>query len=511
MGWRDDPDFVAFIKRQGYASNENDNEQPFAPFLYETWKAGKEQLERELNHVQSGADDATRSATYYRTLWETECERRENIESENNAINKKAKKLEEKLNDTSANLAAALARIKDIKQERDQIHETVHQLRVRVEQAERDLDDHRNRLQRKVKENHDLLAWVKRAEMQANIREQERDACYEEAQYEKARAEQAELLIETQKPKDTGRYDGNIGRLVMLAKALVDTEPGEWTVEVNGQIFNDLDAAFADATELAQKSKWGDPTFKFAPVDGGYVHKDDTPKTVGPDGRTDAEWNRYMADKLDAERKARRIAEARAEEAERRLSDGWEALHVAGEVDPGRSIGEAIDILADQRDRLAKPLHKCAAVASDIRFAIRDDAHTNPKFAEGHKRILELCAERLEAFTSEPPPTGERERVKPWGEIRTPEDQPKYRAATMPPPTPCPKCGETVTIPLELAPQNEDRTRPPPYYHTQHVENLHKPWYGVLEPWNSYSCKTEEEAIAECWEHYDANKKDGTE
>ena len=36
------------------------------------------------------------------------------------------------------------------------------------------------------------------------------------------------------------------------------------------------------------------------------------------------------------------------------------------------------------------------AVASDIRFAIRDDAHVKPEFVAGHRRILEICAERLE-------------------------------------------------------------------------------------------------------------------
>ncbi len=39
----------------------------------------------------------------------------------------------------------------------------------------------------------------------------------------------------------------------------------------------------------------------------------------------------------------------------------------------------------------------CLNVASDIRLAIKNNVHLESNYAAGHTRILEICAERLEA------------------------------------------------------------------------------------------------------------------
>jgi hypothetical protein len=59
-------------------------------------------------------------------------------------------------------------------------------------------------------------------------------------------------------------------------------------------------------------------------------------------------------------------------------------------------------LLQRERGRTELMVRKARNIASDIRFALRDDAHREPEFAEGHKRILEICAERLEGFAAYP-------------------------------------------------------------------------------------------------------------
>jgi len=79
---------------------------------------------------------------------------------------------------------------------------------------------------------------------------------------------------------------------------------------------------------------------------------------------------RELGDQLEA-------AEARAEEWGRRVSDAWEALHVAGEIEPDRSLGEAIDSLADDRDRLAKALQGLDKAAKRVVHSMRDGSTRN--------------------------------------------------------------------------------------------------------------------------------------
>ena len=178
------------------------------------------------------------------------------------------------------------------------------------------------------------------------------------------------------------------------------------------------------------------------------------------------------------------------------------------------------------RDRLVKALRGCFENAQSLRvveIAGAALAPTPPPTGEGepvfttHKRAQEVIdrADALILTHTTPCPKCEEaearaEELKGCESLRAEIERLRatleFSCERAPEDCECPGCtlaakygGDVDRLLADRAAltdthhsQDEDRTRPPSYYHTQHVENLHKPWYGVLEPWNSHSCKTEE-------------------